>query len=144
MISDDHPGLVKAIDEQLLGSAWQRCRVHFTRNAQDLVPRSGRSMVASAIRLVIEQPDGMSAREQLDRVIDGFRPRFPAVAELLTRAEPVVCMRSPVTYAAVRVVHPPRDLRGKWVDPNHVEVDLDPEPGSIAGQGAHAGAVDLV
>ena len=88
VISDDHPGLVKAIDEQLLGSAWQRCRVHLTRNAQDLVPRSARSMVASAIRLVIEQPDGMSAREQLDRVIDGFRPRFPAVAELLTRAEP--------------------------------------------------------
>ncbi|OGO55731.1 MAG: transposase [Chloroflexi bacterium RBG_16_70_13] len=88
VISDDHPGLVKAIDEQLLGSAWQRCRVHLTRNAQDLVPRSARSMVASAIRMVIEQPDGMSAREQLDRVIDGFRPRFPAVAELLTRAEP--------------------------------------------------------
>ena len=87
VISDDHQGLVRAIDEQFLGAAWQRCRVHLTRNAQDLVPRSARSMVASAIRMVIEQPDGMSAREQLDRVIDGFRPRFPAVAELLTRAE---------------------------------------------------------
>jgi transposase-like protein len=87
VISDDHAGLVKAIDEQFLGAAWQRCRVHLTRNAQDLVPRSARSMVASAIRMVIEQPDGMSAREQLDRVIDSLRPRFPAVAELLTRAE---------------------------------------------------------
>ena len=87
VISDDHPGLVKAIDEQFLGAAWQRCRVHLTRNAQDLVPRSARSMVASAIRMVIEQPDGMSAREQLDRVIDSLGPRFPAVAELLTRAE---------------------------------------------------------
>ena len=87
VISDDHAGLVKAIDEQFLGAAWQRCRVHLTRNAQDLVPRSARSMVASAIRMVIEQPDGMSAREQLDRVIDGLRPRFPAVADLLTRAE---------------------------------------------------------
>ena len=44
-------------------------------------------MVASAIRMVIEQPDGMSAREQLDRVVDSLGPRFPAVAELLTRAE---------------------------------------------------------
>ena len=88
VISDDHAGLVKAIDEQFLGAAWQRCRVHLTRNAQDLVPRSARSMVASAIRMVIEQPSGMSAREQLDRVIDSLRPRFPAVAELLTRAEP--------------------------------------------------------
>ncbi len=30
---------------------WQRCRVHLTRNAQDLVPRSARSMVASAVRI---------------------------------------------------------------------------------------------
>ena len=85
VISDDHAGLVKAVREQLLGASWQRCRVHLTRNAQDLVPRSARSMVASAVRMVIEQPDGMSAREQLDRVIDGLRPKFPAVAELLTR-----------------------------------------------------------
>jgi transposase-like protein len=88
VISDDQAGLVKAICEQLLGAGWQRCRVHLTRNAQDLVPRSARSMVASAIRMVFEQPDERSARAQLDRVIDGLRPRFPAVAKLLTSAEP--------------------------------------------------------
>ena len=87
VISDNHPGLVKAVGEQLLGSGWQRCRVHFTRNAQDLVPRSARSMVASAIRSVFEQPDGASAREQLDRVIDGMTRPYPRVAELLTAAE---------------------------------------------------------
>jgi len=87
VISDDHPGLVSAAREQFLGSGWQRCRVHFTRNAQDLVPRAARSMVASAIRAVFEPPDEPSAREQLDRVIDGIRPRFPKVAELLTEAE---------------------------------------------------------
>jgi transposase-like protein len=83
VISDDHAGLVRAVREQLLGAAWQRCRVHLTRNAQDLVPRSARSMVASAIRSFIEQPDEASARAQLDRVIDGFRGRVPRVAELL-------------------------------------------------------------
>lgn len=87
VISDDHPGLVTAVRGQLLGSGWQRCRVHFTRNAQDLVPRAARSMVASAIRAVFEQPDEPSAREQLDRVIDGIRVRFPQVAELLADAE---------------------------------------------------------
>ena len=88
VISDDHPGLVKAVGEQLLGSGWQRCRVHLTRNAQDLVPRSARSMVASAIRSVFEQPDGASARAQLDRVIDGLARPYPRVAALLTDAEP--------------------------------------------------------
>lgn len=62
--------------------------MHFTRNAQDLVPRSARSMVASAIRSVFEQPDGASAREQLDRVIDGMAKPYPRVAALLADAEP--------------------------------------------------------
>jgi putative transposase len=88
VVSDNHAGLVKAVQQELLGSAWQRCRVHFTRNAQDLVPRSARSMVASAIRSVFEQPDGASAREQLDRVIDGLARPYPRVAALLTEAEP--------------------------------------------------------
>jgi transposase-like protein len=87
VISDDHPGLTKAVREQLLGSGWQRCRVHFTRNAQELVPRSARSMVASAIRSVFEQPDERSARDQLDRVIDGMAGAYPKVAELLADAE---------------------------------------------------------
>src|SRR5664280_407438 len=30
VISDNHAGLVRAIDEQFLGAAWQRCRVHLT------------------------------------------------------------------------------------------------------------------
>jgi putative transposase len=88
VISDDHRGLVKAVREQLLGAAWQRCRVHFTRNAQDLVPRSARSMVATVVRSIFEQPDEASAREQLRRVADGLEARFPAVAALLADAEP--------------------------------------------------------
>jgi len=87
VISDDHAGLVKAIREQLLGSGWQRCRVHLTRNAQDLVPRSARSMIASAVRSIFEQPDERAAREQFGSVIDSLEPRFPAVARLLLDAE---------------------------------------------------------
>ena len=87
VISDDHRGLVKAIHEQLLGAAWQRCRVHFTRNAQDLVPRSARGLIATIIRSVFEQPDEASAREQLRRAVDGLAERFPKVADLLVAAE---------------------------------------------------------
>jgi putative transposase len=78
---------VKAIGEQLLGASWQRCRVHFTRNAQDLFPRSARSMVATVVRSIFEQPDEASARAQLRRVVDGLETRFPAVARLLVEAE---------------------------------------------------------
>ena len=109
VISDDHAGLVKAVREAVLGSGWQRCRVHFTRNAQDLVPRSARSMVASAIRSVFEQPDGASAREQLDRVIDGLGRPYPKVAALLTDAEPdlLVHFAFPETHRArIRSTNP--------------------------------------
>ena len=87
VISDDHRGLVKAVHEQLLGAAWQRCRVHFTRNAQDLVPRSTRGMVATIVRSIFEQPDEAAAREQLRRAVDGLQARFPRVADLLVEAE---------------------------------------------------------
>ena len=93
VISDAHRGLVAAVRETLLGAAWQRCRVHFTRNAQALVPRGAAGMVASAIRSIFEQPDEHAACEQLRRVADGLVARFPAVAELLTEAEPDLLVR---------------------------------------------------
>ena len=39
VVSDDHSGLVQAIREVLPEAAWQRCYVHFLRNALDYVPR---------------------------------------------------------------------------------------------------------
>lgn len=88
VISDDHAGLVKAVGEQLLVSGCQRCRVHFSRNAQDLVPRRARSMIASAIRSGFEQSDGPAARAQPDRVVDGLARPYPKVAQLLADADP--------------------------------------------------------
>ena len=40
-VSDDHAGLRKAIAEVLPEAAWQRCYVHFLRNALDYLPRKG-------------------------------------------------------------------------------------------------------
>ncbi len=39
VVSDDHAGLKKAISEVLPEAAWQRCYVHFLRNALDYLPR---------------------------------------------------------------------------------------------------------
>jgi putative transposase len=38
-VSDDHPGLRRAISEVLPEAFWQRCYVHFLRNALDYLPR---------------------------------------------------------------------------------------------------------
>ena len=87
VVSDAHPGLVAATEATLLGAAWQRCRVHFTRNALGLVAKGAQGMVHSAIRSIFEQPDEASARAQLHRVVDGLQARFPRVADLLGSAE---------------------------------------------------------
>jgi putative transposase len=87
VVSDAHEGLKQAIAAVLTGTTWQRCRVHFLRNALALVPKSAQEMVGATIRTVFAQPDAASAREQWQRVIETLRPRFPRVAELLEAAE---------------------------------------------------------
>ena len=85
--SDAHEGLKGAIAAVLHGTSWQRCRVHFVRNALALVPKSAAELVAATIRTVFAQPDAASSREQWRKVADGFRERFPRLAELMDGAE---------------------------------------------------------
>lgn len=85
--SDSHQGLKGAIEAVLQGAGWQRCRVHFMRNALSLVPKEAQQMVGATIRTVFAQPDSESAHHQWRRVADGFRARFPKLAELMDEAE---------------------------------------------------------
>src|SRR5690348_11946624 len=57
VISDAHSGLKMAIESILQGAVWQRCRVHFVRDALALVPKHAQQMVAATIRTVFVQPD---------------------------------------------------------------------------------------
>ncbi len=98
--SDAHRGLKSAIERVLQGASWQRCRVHFMRNALSLVPKAAHQMVGATIRTVFAQPDARSAREQWRRVSDGFRPRFPKLACLMDGAEEDV-----LSYAAFPQEH---------------------------------------
>ena len=98
--SDAHQGLKSAIEKVVPGASWQRCRVHFMRNALSLVPKAAQQMVGATIRTVFAQPEAESACEQWRRVADGFRLRFPKLAELMDGAEDDV-----LAYAAFPVEH---------------------------------------
>lgn len=87
VISDAHTGLVQAIAGVLQGASWQRCRVHWLRNALALVPKSAAEMVAATIRTVFVQPDAASTQEQWRRVADGLRSQFPKLAALMDASE---------------------------------------------------------
>ena len=85
--SDAHEGLRQAIQAVLHGASWQRCRVHFVRNALALVPKGAQELVAASIRTAFDQPTPEATRAQWRRVADGFAERYPKVAGLLDAAE---------------------------------------------------------
>jgi putative transposase len=87
VISDAHEGLRQAIGAVLHGASWQRCRVHFLRNALALVPKAAQPLVAATMRTVFAQPTAETARAQWRQVADSFRERFPRLAALLDEAE---------------------------------------------------------
>jgi putative transposase len=85
--SDAHEGLRHAIAAVLHGTSWQRCRVHFLRNALALVPKGTQALVAATIRTVFAQPTAEAARQQWRQIADSFRSRWPRLAALLDEAE---------------------------------------------------------
>jgi putative transposase len=86
VISDAHEGLKAAIS-QVFKASWQRCRVHFMRNALAHVPKGQHSMVAAAIRTAFAQETPATASTAWRHVADQLRPRFGKLARLMDEAE---------------------------------------------------------
>ena len=86
VISDAHAGLQAAISTVLLGTSWQRCRVHSMRNVLARVPKGNGEMVAAAIRTVFAQPDAEHVRGQLDVIAAMLGRQFPEVETMLRDA----------------------------------------------------------
>ena len=88
-ISDAHEGL-KAAVAKVLNASWQRCRVHFMRNALAHAGKSGRRVVSAFIATAFAQDDAEAASAQWRRVADQLRPKLPKLAALMDEAEPDV------------------------------------------------------
>jgi transposase-like protein len=89
VVSDAHEGLKAAIGK-VLNASWQRCRVHFLRNALAHVPKGQRRVVAALIGTIFAQDSAEAAQQQWRIVTDQLRCRFPKLAALLDSAEPDV------------------------------------------------------
>jgi putative transposase len=86
VISDGHEG-IKAAVAKVLNASWQRCRVHFMRNALAHAGKSGRRVVSAFIATAFAQDDADAARLQWRRVADQLRPQLPKLAAFLDAAE---------------------------------------------------------
>jgi len=86
VISDAHEGL-KAAASKVLSATWQRCRVHFLRNALAHAGKGQRQMVLAAINTAFAQESFETASAQWRAVADQLRAKFPKLADLMEEAE---------------------------------------------------------
>jgi putative transposase len=86
VISDAHEGLKGAV-AKVLGASWQRCRVHFMRNALAHANKNGRRVVSAFIATAFAQGSTDAAGKQWRNVADQLRAKLPKLAALLDEAE---------------------------------------------------------
>ncbi|MGK7866353.1 IS256 family transposase [Falsiroseomonas sp. E2-1-a20] len=86
VVSDAHEGL-KAAVTKVLRATWQRCRVHFARNALAHAGKAQRRIVSAWIGTAYAQEDATAAHAQWRTVADQLRPKVPKLATLMDSAE---------------------------------------------------------
>jgi len=86
VVSDAHAGLKKAIG-QVLGCPWQRCSVHFLREALGHARREQQPMLAALIRPIFTAEDGEQARAQVTAALERLEGPLPKIHDLLQEAE---------------------------------------------------------
>lgn len=86
VISDNHSG-IKAAVSKVLTATWQRCRVHFMRNALAHAGKRGKRVVAAFIATAFAQDTTQAAQEQWRRIADQLRPTVPKLAGLMDTSE---------------------------------------------------------
>jgi putative transposase len=86
VVSDAHEGLKKAI-AQVLGCPWQRCSVHFLREALGHARREQQPMLAALLRPLFGADSGEQARELVGEALERLRTPLPKVAAVLEEAE---------------------------------------------------------
>jgi putative transposase len=77
VVSDDHPGLKAAIREVLPGVWWQRCYVHFLRNALDYLPRKADDDCLQELRWMYERRNVDEARRDLKSWLEKWSGKYP-------------------------------------------------------------------
>ena len=81
VISDDHAGLRKAIAEVFTEAVWQRCYVHFLRNALDYLPRKAANDCLTELRWIYDRRNIDEARQDLAAWLKKWSSRYPKLCD---------------------------------------------------------------
>jgi putative transposase len=80
-VSDDHAGLRKAIAEILPEAAWQRCYVHFLRNARDYLPRKADDHCLQELRWLYARRNLTEAQHALAAWLSRWQRKYPKLTD---------------------------------------------------------------
>lgn len=81
VVSDNHAGLKKAIFEVLPESYWQRCYVHFLRNALDYLPRKADDDCLKELRWMYDRRNLEEARKDLAAWLARWQETYPKLCD---------------------------------------------------------------
>jgi transposase-like protein len=81
VVSDDHPGLKRAIAKVIPEAFWQRCYVHFLRNAADHLPRKATDDCLQELRWIYDRRDLGEARSDLTKWLGKWSEKYPKLCE---------------------------------------------------------------
>jgi len=81
IVSDNHSGLKRAIAEVVPEAAWQRCYVHFLRNALDHLPRRGDDDCLRELRWIYDRRSLEEARKDLAAWLGKWQSKYPKLCD---------------------------------------------------------------
>jgi putative transposase len=81
VVSDDHEGLRRAIREVLPGADWQRCYVHFLRNALDHLPRKLADDCLQELRWIYDRRELAEARRDIAAWLAKWHPKHAKLCD---------------------------------------------------------------
>jgi putative transposase len=78
---------LKAAIAKVFKATWQRCRVHFMRNALAHAGKGQRQVVLAPINTVFAHETAEAAHQQWRTVADQLREKFPKLSAMLDDSE---------------------------------------------------------
>ncbi len=79
--SDHHEGLRQAVIQTLPEAVWQRCYVHFLRNALDHLPRKADDDCLKELRWIYDWRDLEEARRDLSTWLAKWQGKYPKLCD---------------------------------------------------------------
>tara|TARA_Y100001933_G_C18937447_1_gene538011 strand:+ start:108 stop:1322 length:1215 start_codon:yes stop_codon:yes gene_type:complete len=83
VVSDDHKGLVSAIQKHFQDASWQRCQTHFSRNVLDATPKKLQPEIKELLRQMYDATNIENARSIRDQIIELYEEKAPKAIAVL-------------------------------------------------------------